>query len=134
MGTLTLALVARHFAVDVVLQAAIPIVLYAALVSWHNGEWWFRLASWWRPWTDATLFAALTALVHDSLYYGGTHSPSPRTPHAHTQLIPTERTSETIVCISMMVSTERVIGRVTHRSQYQLLFFPCRRQLWVLLP
>ncbi len=31
---------------------------------------WFDLLAWWRPWSDALLFAALTTAVHFGLYFG----------------------------------------------------------------
>ncbi len=46
-----------------------PMALYAFFL--HTPELWTGIVDSWRPWSDGTLFAAATVIVHTALYFGG---------------------------------------------------------------
>jgi hypothetical protein len=48
--------------------AVLPAATFAALTA--DFGWWTTLRAWWQPWSDATLFAVLTTIVHEGLYFG----------------------------------------------------------------
>ena len=63
-----LALLLARYAVKCCVATLLPTALYAALATQHAA--WAALVAWWRPWSNAALFAALTTLVHEGLYFG----------------------------------------------------------------
>jgi hypothetical protein len=36
----------------------------------YNPAWWSGVLAWWRPWGDAALFATLTTVMHEILFFG----------------------------------------------------------------
>ena len=65
--TVTPAYVARY-AVKCLLATLLPTAVYAALA--YGSGVWHEVVQWWQPWSDATLFATLTTVVHEGLYFG----------------------------------------------------------------
>jgi hypothetical protein len=58
------------YAVKVALAAVLPTAWFALAAVALGQGWWQGLLEWWRPWSDAALFAALTTVVHEGLYFG----------------------------------------------------------------
>jgi hypothetical protein len=67
MVVVPLAMIACYLR-DIAKYSLIPTVLFILVTI--DASWWRDLVAWWRPWSDATLFAALTTLVHETLYFG----------------------------------------------------------------
>ena len=70
MPKVTPLFVAKYF-VHIALASLLPTALYAAVT--HDPKWWSGLNTWWQPWGPTTLFALLTTVVHEGLYFG-THT------------------------------------------------------------
>ena len=59
------------YVVRVCLAAVFPTALFAVASSGPGAALWSDLRARWTPWSDAALFAALTTIVHEGLYFGG---------------------------------------------------------------